>query len=139
MNSRFRFGTSNPFDGERTPPVPHRPAASAGRKTGEERQGIVLDLPGNLLDRAFPLQQGSHIVAGKVIISAGQPGDGGAHDTIIGFLHPFLLTAPPGNHREITSKKAVKVVEPKRMEGKSKREHKDAVFFVDVILALTVL
>ena len=53
-------------------------------KPGEERQGIVLDLPGNLLDRAFPLQQSRYLIAGEVIIPAGQSGDGGTHDTIIG-------------------------------------------------------
>ena len=41
-------------------------------KPGKERQGIVLDLPGNLLDRAFPLQQSRYLIAGEVIIPAGQ-------------------------------------------------------------------
>ena len=39
-------------------------------KPGEERQGIVLDLPGNLLDRAFPLQPAKAIAKAPTPASA---------------------------------------------------------------------
>ena len=119
MNSRFRLGTSNPFRWGKNPSR-STSSSSFGRvgKPGKERQGIVLDLPGNLLDRAFPLQQSGHLVAGEVVMPAGQPGDGGAHDAVIGLLMPLpARCATRAITGELTSKKAVKVVEPKRMEG----------------------
>ena len=108
-------------------------------KTGKEQQGIVLDLPGNLLDGEFPLQQSRYLIAGEVIIPAGQPGNGGTHDTITGFLRPFLLTAPLGNHRGTYIEEGSKSGGAKADGGgKVKGEHKNTVFFVDVIFAFAV-